>query len=67
MFGPALIEHVLLESGFASNAKLGKDVDIENDLDRIVDALHNAEKIMENASSHPSEVKIFIFVLILYF
>lgn len=58
-FGPALTEHVILEAGFSSNAKLGKDVDISRDLETIVEALKKAQEIMENAKNVPSKVSTF--------
>ena len=52
-FGPALIEHVLLEAGFAGNSKIGKDVNIERDLGRLLSALKSAEGIMVSIAQCP--------------
>ncbi|XP_014218466.1 nuclear export mediator factor NEMF homolog [Copidosoma floridanum] len=47
--GAAVIDHVLLEAGFQWGCKIGKDFNIEKDLDRLYSAIQNAEKLLENA------------------
>lgn len=47
-YGPALIEHVLLEFGFPSNSKIGTQFDINRDLPKLHLALKSAENIMQN-------------------
>ncbi|GLV42259.1 Caliban [Carabus blaptoides fortunei] len=54
-YGPPLIEHALLEMGFTSYAKIGKDVNIENDLERIIQALQLAQSLMDSARMAPSK------------
>jgi hypothetical protein len=47
-FGPALIEHVLLEFGFPSNSRIGPQFDIDRDLPKLHLALKSADDIMQN-------------------
>lgn len=47
-YGPALTEHVLLDFGFPSNCRFGKEFDIERDLPKLHLALKSAESIMKN-------------------
>lgn len=42
--------------GFSSYAKIGKDINIENDLERIMEALALAQSLMDNARIAPSKV-----------
>lgn len=47
-YGPALIEHILLESGFAANSRIGTHFDINRDLPKLHMALKSAEDIINN-------------------
>ncbi len=49
-FGPSLVEHVLLEHGFAANSRVGKDFDIERDFQRLFEAMQTARNIMNKIS-----------------
>ena len=53
VFGPALLDHCLKQVGFVLNAKIGKDVNIEEDISRIMEALTNAEKYLETSKNSP--------------
>ncbi|KAJ8044952.1 Nuclear export mediator factor Nemf [Holothuria leucospilota] len=53
VFGPALIEHCLLSAGFPSNATLGKEFDLENDIPRLIQALEEAQQYLQ-ASGQPN-------------
>lgn len=52
-YGPAIIDHVLLESGLTGNMKIsvepGKGFFVERDLDKLLDAVKKAEALMETA------------------
>lgn len=61
-YGPAVIDHVLLEAGFPSNCKLGKQFDIEKDIQKLHAALLKAEELICVASKTTSKVKIFYFI-----
>jgi predicted ribosome quality control (RQC) complex YloA/Tae2 family protein len=50
-YGPGVIEHVLLKHGFTSGTKIGKTFSIENDSDRVLCALEEAEKLFANAKT----------------
>ncbi|XP_044729059.1 nuclear export mediator factor NEMF homolog [Chrysoperla carnea] len=54
-YGPAVIDHVLLEAGFPSNCKLGKQFDIENDIEKLHAALLKAEELICVASKTTSK------------
>lgn len=47
-YGPALIEHVLLEFGFPSNSRIGTQFDVTRDLPKLHLALKSADTIMQN-------------------
>ena len=47
-YGPALIEHVLLEFGFPSNSRIGTQFDITRDLPKLHFSLKSADGIMQN-------------------
>ena len=47
-YGPALIEHVLLDFGFPSNCRVGKEFEMERDLPKLHLALKSAESILQN-------------------
>ncbi|XP_028398631.1 nuclear export mediator factor Nemf-like [Dendronephthya gigantea] len=53
VFGPALLDHCLKQAGFVINAKIGKDVDIDKDIPKIMEALKNAEKHLEMTRNSP--------------
>lgn len=53
-YGPAVIEHALLESGFTSNVKVNKILKVEN----VMVALKLADDIMKDAKNTPSKVPI---------
>ncbi|XP_063538930.1 ribosome quality control complex subunit NEMF homolog [Cydia strobilella] len=52
-YGPAIIDHVLLESGLTGNMKIstepGKGFFVERDLDKLLEAVKKAEALMETA------------------
>lgn len=50
-YGPAVIEHALLESGFTSNVKVNKILKVEN----VMVALKLADDIMKDAKNTPSK------------
>jgi hypothetical protein len=50
-YGPALIEHVLLEFGFPPNSRIGTQFDITRDLPKLHLALKSADSIMQNIGS----------------
>ncbi|CAL1532150.1 unnamed protein product [Lymnaea stagnalis] len=52
-FGPAIIDHVLLGAGFSENVKIGKNFSLENDLDKLMDALHEAENLLVDFTTKP--------------
>lgn len=54
-FGAALIDHVLLQAGFASGCKIGKDFDIATDMPRLIVALQNADNMLNNAKKNVSK------------
>lgn len=55
-FGGPLLEHVLLGVDISPNGKFGKDIDLEKDLDKIMEALEEAQKIMNSAQTIPIKV-----------
>lgn len=54
-FGPAIIDHVLLEAGFVGGCKIGKGFDVDKDFPKLAVALENAEKIFAEAMKNPSK------------
>ncbi|XP_011315460.1 nuclear export mediator factor NEMF homolog [Fopius arisanus] len=54
-FGSALINHVLLQSGFEFNCKIGKNFSLEKDFDRVMEALKLADEILSSARKSPSK------------
>lgn len=54
-FGAAVIEHVLLQAGFASGCKIGKDFDIERDMPKLAVALQNADNMLNDAKKNVSK------------
>lgn len=55
-YGPALLEHVLLKHGFTNASKVGKTFDITKDIDRLVEAIKEADEIMESAKKQTAKV-----------
>lgn len=47
-FGSALIDHVLLRKNFVLGCKIGKDFKVDEDTDRLLSGLEEAEKILED-------------------
>ncbi|XP_034933675.1 nuclear export mediator factor NEMF [Chelonus insularis] len=58
-FGSALIDHVLLKSGFPSNCKIEKTFNVKEDMDKLWSALQLADQILEDAKKGPSKGYIF--------
>lgn len=58
-YGPAIIEHVLLLQGFSNSTKLGKTFNIQEDIDKLMNAINEAENIFQLAKQ--SHEKVFIF------
>lgn len=55
-YGPALLEHVLLKHGFTNASKVGKTFNVAEDLDKLMEAIDEAEQIMHNAKMSPAKV-----------
>lgn len=59
-YGAAIIDHVLLENGLAGNMKInkeaGKGFHIEQDLEKLVKALKQAEQMLDAAQSEIAKV-----------
>lgn len=60
-YGPALIEHALLRFGFTNASKVGKTFIITNDLPKLMEAIQEADSILESAKNQPFKVIYFIF------
>ena len=58
-YGPALIEHVLIEHGFAPNSRIGTQFDINRDVPKLHMALLSAENILKSVGTS-SKVYSFI-------
>ncbi|XP_076267295.1 nuclear export mediator factor NEMF homolog Clbn isoform X1 [Rhynchophorus ferrugineus] len=54
-YGPSLIEHVLVKRGILNSAKIGKNFDITQDIDKVVDAVSEAYRIFQNAQKEASK------------
>ncbi|KAF7397649.1 hypothetical protein HZH68_008871 [Vespula germanica] len=54
-FGAAVIDHVLLQAGFAPGCKIGKDFDIAKDMSRLTVALKNADNMLNDAKKNASK------------
>eukprot|EP00794_Sanderia_malayensis_P020402 gene20402-22415_t len=50
IYGPALLEHCLLEAGFPSGCKIGDGFHIDKDTSRLLTAIEQAEEIMNQIS-----------------
>ncbi|XP_078672293.1 ribosome quality control complex subunit NEMF-like isoform X3 [Branchiostoma floridae x Branchiostoma belcheri] len=55
VYGPAVLDHCLLNAGFPEGAKVGKDFDVSQDLPQLMAALVEAEKFLEASGSHPCQ------------
>ncbi|XP_018579710.1 nuclear export mediator factor NEMF homolog [Anoplophora glabripennis] len=51
-YGPAIIEHVLLKQGFSSATKIGKTLNIQEDIGKVMDAVYEAENIFQLAKQN---------------
>lgn len=56
-YGPAVIDHVLLTVGLKPGMKWGKDFDL-NHLQKLSEALQEAEKLLDNALQSPAKVSL---------
>ncbi|CAH1102827.1 unnamed protein product [Psylliodes chrysocephalus] len=50
-YGPAVIEHVLLKHSFPNSTKIGKNFDPMENIDKIMEAIRDAENIFQNSKS----------------
>lgn len=55
-YGPPLIEHVLLKQGFGNSTKIGKTFDVSADVDKLMQAILEADKIFKIAQTEPQKV-----------
>lgn len=62
-YGPALIEHVFLLNGLKTSAKIGKDFRIDTDLNKLYQAVLQAEDIMNKAKQHSSQVNLMTYLI----
>lgn len=53
--GAAVIDHVLLEAGFPLGCKIGKEFDIEKDVNKLYSAIESAEKMLNDAKTSVSK------------
>ncbi|XP_033115879.1 nuclear export mediator factor NEMF-like isoform X2 [Anneissia japonica] len=51
VYGPAVIDHCLRGQGFPDNVKIGQGVDVNEDLPKIMEAIREAEKMMQDAGT----------------
>ncbi|XP_014480395.1 PREDICTED: nuclear export mediator factor NEMF homolog [Dinoponera quadriceps] len=54
-FGSAVIDHVLLKSGFALGCKIGKDFNVAEDMPKLILALEEANNIVDHAKKNTSK------------
>lgn len=47
---------MLLKFGFSNASKIGKTFDVEKDIQKLVDAIQEAEVILDSAKKGPSKV-----------
>ncbi|XP_065832835.1 ribosome quality control complex subunit NEMF-like isoform X2 [Oscarella lobularis] len=52
VYGPAVIEHCLLEAGFSADVKIGKGFNLSEDVHRVHAALKDADEIMRRCSEN---------------
>ncbi|XP_078591678.1 ribosome quality control complex subunit NEMF-like isoform X2 [Branchiostoma floridae x Branchiostoma japonicum] len=55
VYGPAVLDHCLLNAGFPEGAKVGRDFDVSQDLPKLMAALVEAEKFLEASGSQPCQ------------
>eukprot|EP00058_Branchiostoma_floridae_P011333 XP_002596821.1 hypothetical protein BRAFLDRAFT_130588 [Branchiostoma floridae] len=55
VYGPAVLDHCLLNAGFPEGAKVGRDFDVSQDLPQLMAALVEAEKFLEASGSQPCQ------------
>jgi hypothetical protein len=55
-YGPAIIEHVLLKSGFNAGCKLGKGFDMKKDTPKLLAALDEADHLLDLALQREPKV-----------
>ncbi|XP_032232497.2 ribosome quality control complex subunit NEMF [Nematostella vectensis] len=53
IYGHVLLEHCFIESGLPPGLAVGKDLDIDRDLPRIMDALLKADKYLDDVMTKP--------------
>lgn len=59
-YGPAIVDHVLLRQGFSNSTKIGKTFNIQQDIDKLMDAVVEAENIFQLAKqNHEKVLKIY--------
>lgn len=52
VYGAALLEHCLLEEGFAGNVKIGEGFNLQQDLPRVMESLKKADNFLDETLSH---------------
>ncbi|KAL8598247.1 hypothetical protein ACOMHN_035197 [Nucella lapillus] len=52
-YGPAVLDHCLLEAGFAEHAQIGKGFNIDTDMSKLMTAIQVAETLMTTLLSKP--------------
>jgi hypothetical protein len=55
-YGPAIIEHVLLQAGFTAGCKLGKGFDSDKDMPKLLAALSEADHLLDQALHQETKV-----------
>jgi hypothetical protein len=55
-FGSALIDHTLTLASFPDKLIIGKTFNLQNDMDKLFDALLQAEQIMNDVTTQSSKV-----------
>lgn len=53
VFGPTLLEHVLVKNGFPKNCAINKSFKLETDIDRLFLCLEEAESLMKEIAKNP--------------
>lgn len=53
VFGPTLLEHVLVKNGFAKNCAINKGFQVAADINRLFVALEEAESLMKEIAKNP--------------
>ncbi|XP_076463782.1 ribosome quality control complex subunit NEMF-like [Babylonia areolata] len=52
-YGPAVLDHCLLEAGFPDNVQIGKGFSVDNDMQKLMTAIQLAETLMTTLLSKP--------------